>query len=42
MVVTALANGLTNVIRDNPQFLVTLSNLAEEEEWHEKDTLVDV
>ena len=42
MVVTALANGLTNVIRDNPQFLSDLSDLAYEEEWHDKDTLVDV
>ena len=30
MVVTSLANGLTNVIRENPQFLITLSYLSEE------------
>ena len=37
VVVTSIANGLTTVIRDNPDFLPNLNKLAQSEEWDDQD-----
>ena len=36
-VVTSIANGLTTVIRDNPDFLPNRNKLAQSEEWDDQD-----
>ncbi len=36
-VITSIANGLTTVIRDNPNFLLNLTKLAQSKEWDDQD-----
>ena len=35
-IITSIANGLTTVIRDNPQFLPNLNELAQSEDWNDQ------
>lgn len=35
-IITSIANGLTTVIRDNPEFLPNLNELAQSEDWNDQ------
>ena len=35
-IITSIANGLTNVIRDNPEFLPNLNELAQSKDWNDQ------
>ena len=36
-IIASIANGLTTIIRDNPEFLFNLNKLAQSEEWNDKN-----
>ena len=35
-IIASIANGLTTIIRDNPEFLFNLNKLAQSEDWNDK------